>query len=231
MPLTVVRASMVALAFLVFSGIGFAQSPSAPATPDADARWRADLAAFEAADHDHPQPPGGVLFVGSSSIRLWNGLEQQFGHVPVVIKRGLGGSRIDDFTRHLSRLVLRYRPRLVVVYAGDNDIAQGRSPKEVLASFQTFATRLRQSLQATRIAFISIKPSPTRREFLPKVRQANALIEDWAGSRPWLDFIDVYTPMTLADGAPRPELFRADGLHLNDAGYALWRSIIADRLR
>ena len=210
-----------------------AAAPAAAALiTDPDARWLTDLAAFDAADQAHPQPPGGVLFVGSSSIRRWTSLEQQFAQqLPVVIRRGLGGSRIDDWNRQLNRLVLRYRPRLVLLYAGDNDIAEGRTPSAVLASVKKFVAGVRGALNGTRIAFISIKPSPRRSQWMANTREANALVSDYAKTDPKVDYIDVYTPMLDKEGKPRAELFLPDGLHLNDAGYALWRSVIADRLR
>lgn len=207
-----------------------AEAPPLPATAS-DTRWNADLAAFDAADRLHPQPEGGVVFVGSSSIHLWDNLEAQFPEQPAVIKRGLSGSQIDDCTRKLAPLVQRYRPRLVVLYAGDNDIAHGLSPQAVLASLKSFVARVRQTASKARIAFISIKPSPTRRDHLPRVAQANALIRAWAAVEPQMDYIDIFTPMLGADGRPRAELFRPDGLHLNDKGYALWKSVIAQRIR
>jgi len=197
----------------------------------AQAQWEDAFAAFDAADRLHAPSPGGVVFVGSSSIRLWDGLESQFGARPVIIKRGFGGSRLSDCTHHLDRLVTRYQPRLMLVYEGDNDVAEGRTPLEILQSFQAFVDGVHRKLPATRIAFISIKPSPLRHELLPQIREANALIRDYTGSQQTLEYIDVFTPMLDADGAPRADLFRADALHLNDAGYALWKRVIAERLR
>lgn len=201
-----------------------------PTLAAADGRWQESFAAFAAADRLRAPEPGGVLFVGSSSIRLWDGLETQFVNLPGVLKRGFGGSRMLDCTRHLERLVLPYRPRLVVVYAGDNDLAEGHAPEEVLASFRGFVEGVRRHLPATRIAYLSIKPSPLREALLPAVRATNALIERYSRTQADLDFIDIYTPMLGADGRPRPELFLADALHLNPAGYALWREVIAAHL-
>jgi len=196
----------------------------------AQAQWDAAFAAFDAADQKHAPAPGGVLFVGSSTIRLWDGLESQFAGQPVIIKRGFGGSRLSDCAHHLDRLVTRYRPRMVLVYAGDNDLAEGRTPLELLQSFQAFVEGVHRKLPATRIAFISIKPSPLRSTLLPQVREANALIRDYARTHEALDYIDVFTPMLDAQGSPRRELFRADALHLNDAGYALWQQVISERI-
>jgi lysophospholipase L1-like esterase len=209
-----------------------ASVPRAASPADASAgvprpRWQASVEAFAAADREHPPPSGGVVFIGSSSIRLWDRLESQFSDLPVIVKRGFGGSRMSDCTAQLQRLVVPYRPRLVVVYAGDNDLAEGRAPQQVATSFRAFVEGVRRELPDTRIAYVSIKPSPRRAALLPLVRQTNALIADYTRSVAGLDYIDVFTPMLDAEGRPRAELFRADALHLNRDGYALWHSIIA----
>jgi lysophospholipase L1-like esterase len=201
-----------------------ANMPTQPAS--ADTRWEESINAFAAADREHPPAPGGVLFIGSSSIRLWNDLEKNFG-TPIVINRGFGGSRMSDCTRYVKRLVLPYRPRLVLVYAGENDLAAGKSPQDVLQSFTTFVEGIHKELPATRIAYISVKPSPARLALMAEIRETNRLILRYTGAAENLDYIDVFTPMLDADGRPRAELFRADALHLNGAGYALWKRIIA----
>lgn len=203
-----------------------------------DPRWQPSLDAFAAADRLHAPRPGGVLFVGSSSIRLWDGLEQAFGgsadaaaeaHA-IIIKRGFGGSRLADVADYMDRLVLPYKPRQVVVYAGDNDLAEGRSPQQVLRSFQALVEGVHRDLPDTRIAYVSIKPSPLREALMARIRETNALIHDYAATTPGLDYIDIHTPMLGADGRPRAELFRSDALHLNEAGYALWKTVIAEHL-
>lgn len=215
-----------------------AQTTVAALTPRAagsattvDERWRDSLDAFAAADRVRAPQPGGVLFVGSSSIRLWTDLEQQFQTQPVVVKRGFGGSRMADCTRYLERLVLPYQPRLVIVYAGDNDLAEGRSPQDVLASFTAFVEGVHEALPHTRIAYLSIKPSPLREALLPQVQETNRLIAQFVAAQPELAYIDVYSKMLDADGHPRKELFSADSLHMNEAGYALWKSVIDPYLR
>jgi lysophospholipase L1-like esterase len=125
---------------------------------------------------------------------------------------------------------VRYRPRVVLVYAGDNDLAEGRTPMQVLESFAQFANTVRAALPDTRIAYISVKPSPSREKLLPGVRETNDMIGAYLRRLPNSDYIDVFTPMLGVDGRPRPELFRADQLHLNDAGYRLWQTVIAARL-
>ncbi len=193
-----------------------------PASP-----WEASFEAFAAADRESPPPEGAVLFVGSSSIRMWSGLETQFGDEKVVLKRGFGGSQLSDCVKNLQRLVVRYRPRTVLVYAGDNDLEEGSTPNEVLRRFTAFVDGVHRSLPDTRIDFISIKPSPLRAALMPQIRATNALIRDYVAGTPGVAYIDVYTPMLDAAGGPRRELFRDDRLHLNADGYALWQSVIA----
>ncbi len=199
-----------------------------PATA-VDTRWKESFDAFAASDLKHAPQTGGVLFVGSSSIRLWDDLEAQFDKMPVV-KRGFGGSRMLDVAAHVEQLVVPYQPRLIVVYAGDNDLAEGRTPQQVLDSFVDFVARVRAELPDTRIAYLSIKPSPSRVALMPQAMQANALIADYSANTPNLDFIDIYSRMLDADGKPRNDLYTADALHMNPAGYAIWKSTITPHL-
>lgn len=203
----------------------------AAAAPPLDSRWDSSLAAFDAADRERTPAPGGVVFVGSSSIRLWPDLEAGFA-TRSVIKRGFGGSTLADCASYVDRLVNRYEPRQVVVYAGDNDLAEGRTPAQVLASFQAFVAGVHRVLPEARIAFVSIKPSLLRAKLLGSVREANTLIQRYADAHPQqLDYVDVFTPMLDASGAPRADLLSPDGLHLNEAGYALWHKQISSRIR
>jgi lysophospholipase L1-like esterase len=223
------RLAYAAACGLVISA--YAALPATAAAPAASAfqppRWATAFASFDADDAAHPHAPGGVLFVGSSSIRFWTDVETQFANLPVVINRGFGGSQLSDCVRHLSRLVLAYRPRTVLVYAGDNDLAAGVSPHDVLHRFVSFVDGVHEELPWTRIVYISIKPSPSRAHLMPQIREANRLISDYASHSEEVDFADVFTPMLDAAGHPRPELFRRDALHLNARGYALWKQVIA----
>lgn len=197
------------------------------ALPAAYARWQSSMDAFAAADQERQPQAGGVLFVGSSTIRMWSDLREDFRQVPVVINRGFGGSTMADCNYFVKNLVVQYRPRHVMVYAGDNDLAEGRTPAQVLESFQSFVAAVRTALPQTRISYISIKPSPLRAGLLPKTREANALLADYVRTLPHSDYIDIFTPMMQADGTPRGDLFGPDRLHMNDAGYDLWRSVIS----
>jgi lysophospholipase L1-like esterase len=202
------------------------QIPQQVSSPD----WEQDMQRFAQADAAHPPKPGGVLFVGSSSIRFWTSLARDFPGVE-TLNRGFGGSQIRDSTWYADRVVVPYRPRLIVFYAGDNDLNSGRSPLQLRDDFLAFVTRVRRDLPTTRIAYLSIKPSPARAALLPKVAEANALIRKAAAGLKRVDFIDVSTPMLGADGQPRGDLFGPDRLHMNAAGYALWRDIVRPYLK
>lgn len=171
-----------------------------------------------------------VVFVGSSSIRMWRTLAQDFPGVR-VLNRGFGGSHLGDSVFHFDRLVPPHAPRVVVLYAGENDLSAGMTPEKVLADFRAFSARLRETLPATHLIYLSCKPSPQRVRHLDGLRQANALIAAECAADPLATFVDVFTPMLDAAGEPRAELFLADRLHLNAAGYALWTSLLTPHLQ
>jgi lysophospholipase L1-like esterase len=189
-------------------------------------RFEPEIRAFEAADREHPPPLGGVVFVGSSSIKNWTDVAADFPGIP-VLNRGFGGSTLADVVYYAGRTVLRYRPRLVVLYAGDNDLAEGRAPERVLDDYRAFVARLRSALPAARLVYLSIKPSPSRRAFIARMREANQRIRAEVARDSLQSFVDVFSPMLDAKGQPRAELFLADSLHLTRAGYLLWHAMLA----
>lgn len=197
----------------------------APALAQAAAedKWAAAMQAFAAQDAEAPPARGGIVFVGSSSIRLWN-LGTAFPGQP-VINRGFGGSQIIDAVRHVDLLVLKHAPKTVVLYAGDNDLAAGKTPAQVLADFKAFVAKVHGALPQARIAFVGIKPSLARWKIVDKVREANRLVRAACDADDRLGFIDVDGPMLGYDGKPRADLFVADGLHLSPKGYALWTTL------
>jgi lysophospholipase L1-like esterase len=190
--------------------------------------WEDAIRAFEEADRQSPPPADAILFIGSSSIRLWN-LKDYFPDL-AVINRGFGGSCISDAVEFAPRIAIPYQPRIVVLYAGDNDIKDGKPPGVLLADFKAFAALLEERLPATRIVFISIKPSPARWELFERMREANQEIRAFIATDPRLTYVDVVPAMLGADGKPRPELFVEDQLHLSPAGYRLWTSLLSGAL-
>ncbi|MEO5579525.1 MAG: SGNH/GDSL hydrolase family protein [Gemmatimonadaceae bacterium] len=229
------RSALIFLATLALGGCArTAHAPPAaqPATVAVrtPAVFADDIARFEAADRLAPPRPGSVLFIGSSSIRLWPALEADFPGTDVV-QRGFGGSELSDVVHYAPRIVLPYQPRLIVLYAGDNDLAAGKSPAAVFGEFQAFVALVRRALPETRIAFIAIKPSGSRWAMAGKMRAANDLIRGFIASDPRLQYVDVFTPMLGPDGQPREELFVADRLHMSSQGYAIWRDLIVPIVR
>jgi lysophospholipase L1-like esterase len=187
--------------------------------------WASEIAAFAAADQAQPFPKGAIVFVGSSSIRLWNTAEAFPGQP--ILNRGFGGTQIPDSVRHVDRLVIRHAPRTVVFYAGDNDIASGRTPQQVASDFRVFVEKVHAALPRTRIAFVGVKPSLARWALIAQVREANRLVRAFCDTDDRLGFVDVDGPMLGWDGKPRADLFVADGLHLSPKGYALWNVLVA----
>jgi lysophospholipase L1-like esterase len=162
--------------------------------------------------------------VGSSSIRLWD-LGRSFPNLP-VLNRGFGGSQIADAVKHADLLVIRHKPRTVVFYAGDNDLAAGKTPQQVTDDFKAFVARIHAALPDTRVAFIAIKPSILRWGNIAQVRKANALIREYCDADDRLGFVDVDGPMLGWDGKPRKDLLIQDGLHLSPKGYVLWTALV-----
>lgn len=227
-----VRAGLVAAALLLAACATAppAWQPPAALDPVSTPQWQADMARFAAEDALHPPPSRPVVFAGSSSFRMWTSLPGDFPGTP-VLNRSFGGAQVRDLAWHADAVAIRYRPRTVLLYAGDNDIDAGRSPGQVLADVQVLVSRLRAALPHATLAWVSIKPSPARIDQLPAQREANALVEAWLRGQPRTAYIDVTTPMLDDAGRPREALFIADRLHMNAAGYAVWREAIASWLR
>jgi lysophospholipase L1-like esterase len=163
-----------------------------------------------------------VVFYGSSSIRLWPRLE---GTGPIV-NRGFGGSTLEACAYYFERLVVPIRPRSLVIYAGDNDLGDGRSPDQVLQFFRQLAAKIDRQLPGVPFGFISVKLSPARMPIADRIRRANELIRQEMNSYPSGYFIPVFEAMLNSHGCPRPDLFLADGLHLSRMGYRLWEELL-----
>lgn len=189
------------------------------------ARWESQIRAFEDADLMDPPGHGGIVFTGSSSIRLWTTLREDFAGLPVA-NRGFGGSMLPEVTAVLERIIIPRRPALVVLYCGTNDLHAGRSADQVVGDFRAFVRTLHEALPVTRIAFISIAPNPARWSELAAQRAANRGIAEFIRTDARLAYIDVATAMLGEDGRPKPDIYVEDGLHMNARGYALWTPIV-----
>jgi lysophospholipase L1-like esterase len=187
--------------------------------------WEPAIEAFEASDRANPPPQNAALFIGSSSIEHWKSVAADFPEVK-VINRGFGGSELGDSTYFADRIVLPYHPRAIVLYAGDNDLFEGRSPQQVRDDFAAFVSKVRAGDPGVSIAFVAIKPSMARKMLLPKIEEANALVRDYAATQKGVAYLDIFTPMLGSDGQPQSKWFVQDGLHMNRSGYKLWIGII-----
>lgn len=195
------------------------------AEPD---KWEKSIKAFEKKDQESPPRPGGLLFVGSSSIRMWD-LSQSFPD-RLVLNRGFGGSQMSDVIRYVDRIVIPYKPSVIVVYEGDNDIAKGKSVPQVVQDYETLIGRIHEELPETRIVFLSIKPSPKRWALFSKMQAANQQIKELTEKDPRLEFVDVSQVMIGDDGQPIEDLFLDDGLHMNEKGYRRWADLVRPHL-
>lgn len=201
-----------------------ASAPAAAPAPCDWQRWQSSIDAFIAEDERREAPPGVIVFVGSSSIRLWD-LGASFPGTP-TLNRGFGGSQLCDTVHFFDRLVVRHRPSQVVVYAGDNDLAAGKTPEQVHADFRALVALLKRDLPGTPLTYIAVKPSVARWKLAAEIRRLNRLIADDCRRDRQLEFLDVWPPTLNAQGEPRSDLLRDDGLHLNDAGYAVWSDLL-----
>jgi len=211
---------------LVF--LGFTLNAWADEDPAKFAKWEKTIAAFEEADLKHPPNKGGILFIGSSSIRMWD-VQRSFPEL-LVVNRGFGGSQIEDSTHFAERIIGAHQPRAIVFYAGDNDIGSGKSAKTVASHFEQFVAKVRGKLPETHILFIAIKPSGSRWKYVETQRDANARIRAFCERGPKLTFVDVVTPMLGKDGLPRDELFLKDKQHMTPAGYKVWNDLLRPHL-
>lgn len=191
--------------------------------------FESEIAAFEREDAAAPPAPGGIVFVGSSSIRLWETLAADMAPLPVV-RRGFGGAHMEHVLHEVDRIVTPYEPRAVVVFVGGNDLGSGKTPERVIADFDAFARRMRRDLPAADLWLLSLKPSPWRFERWPEMEAVNAALRRMADSDERVRFLDVAHVLLGPDGTPRDDLFRFDGLHLNREGYAAWTRIVRPAL-
>lgn len=189
--------------------------------------WEASIQKFETQDRLNPPPEEVIVFTGSSSITFWSTLEQDMLPLP-VINRGFGGSRINDVVYYAARIVIPYRPRAVVLFAGTNDLAgsKRKTAQEVFTGYRAFVQIVHAALPATPIYYIAITPTPARWQQWPLVQEANRLIQVYTETDARLRFIDLTEVILGPDGKPRRELFRIDRLHPNQKGYVKWTAAI-----
>ncbi len=196
-----------------------AVAPAKQPVPAVD-KWESAIAKFEVADLKSPPKQGGIVFVGSSSIVGWN-TEKWFPEHG-VINRGFGGSQLADSVRYAPRIVTPYKPKVVVLYAGDNDLAQKKTPTQIAADFESFVKVVHQECPDCQILYLSVKICESRWKNKDLARETNGLIAKQCEANPLLTFVDLASPLLGEDGMPQNKYFKKDLLHLNEEGYDVW---------
>ncbi|MES2572317.1 MAG: SGNH/GDSL hydrolase family protein [Verrucomicrobiota bacterium] len=214
-------------AFLLFFSLASlpASTGFAAGTGEPFAKWENEIAAFEKADQLRAPEKGGIVFVGSSSIRLWKTLAQDLPEYR-TLNRGFGGSQVADSVHFADRIIFPYEPSMVVLYAGGNDINSGKSAERVFDDLKTFLTTVRERLPNATIGYISVAGNPARWSQIEKIRTLNQLAREYIEKQPRMKFIDVHSRMLGADGLPLPGIFVDDKLHMNAEGYKIWTATV-----
>jgi lysophospholipase L1-like esterase len=191
-----------------------------------------DIRAFKKQDSLQHPPKNAILFTGSSSFRFWTTVQDSFPGYKIV-NRAFGGSTLPDVIRYANDIIIPYKPKQVVIYCGDNDLATKDTTingDSVTNRFITLFNIIRNKLPNTSIVYVSIKPSPSRQHLMPKIEAANNQIRDFLQAKKKTAFVDVYHKMLNPDGTPRKELFKEDMLHMNAQGYTIWKAALQQYL-
>lgn len=211
--------------FLAFFVLAIFSASFAAQTYDRANLWQKEIDAFIEIDRRQTPPENPVLFVGSSSFRMWTNVREDFPRVN-IINRGFGGSHLEDVIYYAPQTIAPYRAKTIVIYAGDNDITAGKSVERVFADYKTLVGIIRQNSPTAKIIFVTIKPSPSRREFWDKFQHLNALVKAETMKDRRLIYADIWNKMMTVGGEPREELYLPDRLHMKPAGYAVWREVL-----
>jgi lysophospholipase L1-like esterase len=188
-------------------------------------RFEDEIKKYEEADKAQMPAKGGVLFVGSSSFRLWSTVAQDFAPLP-VINRGFGGSTTPEVMHYAKRIVYKYEPSVIVYYCGENDMASETPPQVAFQNFKKFIGETEKNLATTTVVFVSAKPSPSRWALWKDFQQFNSMVEQFAKNRPNLRYVDISKELLGANGEPDASLFVEDKLHINASGYAKWTAVL-----
>jgi len=208
---------------LLWAGVLFAQEQK-PAFWD-------DIQSFKKQDSISAPPENAILFIGSSSFTMWKDVQKDFpGYT--IINRGFGGSTLLDQLRYVKEIVFPYKPKQVIIYCGENDIASSDTVNGnmVAGRFYKLFNLVRNKFPKAQITYVSMKPSPSRELLLSKMIRGNELIRKYLSSKKKTAYIDVYKEMIDDEGKPRTDIFLEDNLHMNKDGYAIWKKLIQPHL-
>ena len=200
--------------------------PAGFAQQEDPARWESAMQAFDEQDRASPPPEGAIVLTGSSSIARWNDQAAEALAPLTVIPRGFGGSTMADALYHLDRVALRYKPRAILIYEGDNDTWARIPEATIVDNFKQIVARVHEELPETRIYVMSVKPSVAREEVVGAAQNVNGQLKAIAEADPRVHYVDAVTPFLKADGSVMTDIFVADNLHFNDLGNLIWGSTI-----
>jgi lysophospholipase L1-like esterase len=209
--------------FILFTALFFClifESFSQQNTP-----YYLEIETFKKADSLQMPLKNGILFVGSSSLRMWKDLETTYKTYN-SINRGFGGSNLEQAIYYADDIIFPYQPKQIVIYSGENDIAEGTSPEITFDRFKILFKLIRKKLPEVFISYISVKPSVSREKWMPQMIYTNELIKSYLSAQAKTSFIDVYHPMLQPNGKPMNDIFLADNLHMNSKGYEIWKKAI-----
>ncbi len=214
---------LVHLIFLSTFTASFAQSTDA-------FPFQSEIKSFQRLDSVHAPVSNGILFIGSSSIRKWTDLETRFPNKS-IIKRGVGGCELWQINQFYTKsILLPYKPAKIFLYAGENDIASGRTAQQVYTEFKKFWLLVKTKLPNTKVYFLSIKPSPSRAKHHAEFNKANILIKAFLKNKPKGKYVDMGSSIIHPNGSADLSLYESDNLHLNSKGYDKWEKVIAPYL-
>ncbi len=207
------------MAILALATTGYAQKTADPT------RFENSIVEYETQDKEQPFPSGAVLFVGSSSVRMWKSMDEDLPQVKAV-NRGFGGSQFSDLLYYIDRIVTCYQPSKIFIYEGDNDISSGKKTSEIMADAKKVRQRIASKLPGVPVYFIAAKPSVARWKLRKKYQQLNSELAIYANNTPNTGFVNVWDPALDQNGEVRTDIFLEDNLHMNEKGYAIWKKAI-----
>jgi len=213
----------------LFVTIAFATHFYLPAVAQDKPPFWDDVQTIKAYDKIYSPPQHPILFVGSSSIRLWVDFTKTFKDY-TVLNRGIGGAITNDIDRYVEDIIAPYAPKQVVLYVGENDLIKSPDAETVFADFKKLYTHIRKQLPVTPLLYIAIKGSPSRMQYQDKAKKANLFISQFLKTEKNAVFVDIYQPMLDKQGKMRPLLFKEDMLHMNGTGYQIWNKLVIPHL-
>jgi lysophospholipase L1-like esterase len=216
---TTIRSCAFVLVLLLSALITHAQAP-----PQAH-RFEKDIAAFEAADQKNPPPRGAILFAGDSTFTRWKAIHEDLPEY-TVINRGFGGSQMSDLLYFTDRIVIPYKPRLIIVQEGGNDLHSGRTPEQLLSDVKAFVEKVQRDLPGIPIAIGGLAPNPARWNEVETRKRSDQLIKEYVATQKNVTFIDFFDAFLGPDGKPREDLFVEDRMHPSVLGYQVRVKII-----